>query len=449
MNKNIYFIGIGGIGMSALARYFAHKGYNIFGYDRTKTDLTEQLSSEGIKITYEDDINILPQELDLAIYTPAIHFEDSHILTELHRRNTPIYKRSQILGLISEDKKTLAVAGTHGKTTISGMIAHILFQSPISCTALLGGISKNYDTNLLFNHNEKSKYLVVEADEYDRSFLTLHPFNSVISAVDADHLDIYNTKENLLSAFQQFASQTNMKEGTLFVNEKIANLFEGNIETYSLNNIETDYYAWNIRVYKGNYYFDFHTPNKVYFDMCLSYPGLHNIENAIVAMGVCLKCGIDEESLRKGLQSFNGMKRRFDVRVKNNNTIYIDDYAHHPAEIETCIKSIRHLYPDKRITGIFQPHLYSRTRDLKDEFITSLELLDEIILLDIYPAREQPIEGITSHILFSNIKKMNKYYVTKDQLLELIPALKPQILLTIGAGDIDKLVKPIEDILQQ
>ncbi|MDR0789180.1 MAG: UDP-N-acetylmuramate--L-alanine ligase [Bacteroidales bacterium] len=447
-NKNIYFIGIGGIGMSALARYYMQLGYAIYGYDNAKTDLTKQLEAEGMSIIYEDNPANLPANIEIAVFTPAIP-KDNLILNAIRANNITLYKRSETLGQISKDYKTIAVAGTHGKTTISGMIAYLLHNSNVGCNALLGGISKNLDTNCIIDKTKKD-YLVTEADEYDRSFLQLNPYYSIITATDEDHLDIYGTRDNLIKAFKEFAAKTN-DEGCLFLKSGLESelmAINCNIETYSLNNIEANYYVWNIRVYNGSYYFDYHTPQKVYFDMCLSYPGLHNIENAVVAMAVALKCGVTEEELRKAMASFSGMKRRFDVRLKTEDTIYIDDYAHHPEEIRTTINSIRHLYPDKRLTGIFQPHLFSRTRDLQNEFVEALELLDEVILLDIYPAREEPIAGVTSGLLFHKINKMDKYYVSKQQLLELIPALQPQILLTLGAGDIDKLVKPIEDILK-
>ena len=445
-NKTTYFIGIGGIGMSAIARYYMQLGYTICGYDSTETDLTKQLIAEGISITYDDDPCNLPQNIEMAIYTPAIP-EGNSILCTVRNKNIPLYKRSQILGEISRKYRTIAVAGTHGKTTISGIITHLLHNSAVGCDALLGGMIKGIDTNCLIEQSN-NQYLVTEADEYGYSFLQLNPFYSVITAVDEDHLDIYGTRDNLIKAFEDFASKTH-NEGCLLIKSSLnIETATENTETYSLTDVGADYYAWNIRIYGGKYYFDFHTPQKVLFDICLSYPGLHNIENAIAAMAVALKCGVTEEELRVAIASFEGMKRRFDVRVNNENTIYIDDYAHHPEEIKTTINSIRHLYPDKRISGIFQPHLYSRTRDLKEQFVEALELLDDVILLDIYPAREKPIAGVDSGILFHQINKMNKYYVSKQQLLELIPALHPEILLTIGAGDIDKLVKPIEEILK-
>ncbi|MDR1848191.1 MAG: UDP-N-acetylmuramate--L-alanine ligase [Bacteroidales bacterium] len=446
--KAIYFVGIGGIGMSALARYFSFEGFKIYGYDRIQTELTKKLEQENMNIIYEDNLANLPQKMEFAVFTPAIS-KNNFILQEIIRKNIPLYKRSEILEKISQNYKTIAVAGTHGKTTISGMITHLLFNSSVGCNAFLGGISKNFETNFIINKDRKD-LLIVEADEYDRSFLKLNPYYSVITAIDADHLDIYGNHESLVNAFKEFATKTH-KGGCLFIKNsvKLEMLLDCEIKTYSLNNLESDYYAWNIRVYQGSYYFDYHTPDKIYFDICLSYPGLHNIENAIVAMAVALKCGITEEELRNAMASFCGMKRRFDLIIKTDNTIFIDDYAHHPQEITTTITSLRHFFPNKRITGIFQPHLYSRTRDFQKEFVKSLELLDEIILLDIYPAREEPIEGIDSKLLFSQIQKMDKYYVSKEQLLELIPALNPQILLTIGAGDIDQLVNPIKKIIKE
>jgi UDP-N-acetylmuramate--alanine ligase len=298
--------------------------------------------------------------------------------------------------------------------------------------------------------NTKSEYVVVEADEYDRSFLQLNPYISAITSISPDHLDIYQNKENLEQAFIQFANQTN-KKGQIFLKKEISVETDSEISanTYSLTNIEADYYAWNIRVSNGSYYFDYHTPEKVYYDMQMTYPGIHNIENAILALSISLQLGVNEYELRAGLKSFKGMKRRFDLKLKTQDTIYYDDYAHHPEEIEATITSLKHLYPNKRICGIFQPHLYSRTKDFADEFAKVLEELDDIILLPIYPAREEPIPGITSKTILHKINKMDKYHVTKEQLLPLLSALQPQLLVTLGAGDIDQLVEPIIQSLKE
>jgi UDP-N-acetylmuramate--alanine ligase len=444
-SKTYYFIGIGGIGMSAIARYLNNNGHKVYGYDRTQTQLSIQLEQEGMNISYEDDPTCLPSNIDLVIYTPAIP-KDNKILQEVINRGLRLEKRAIALSEIIKDKKVIAISGTHGKTTTSGLLAHLLHNSKIGCSAFLGGIANNYSTNMLCN--EKSEYVVVEADEYDRSFLQLRPYIAAITSISPDHLDIYQNRDNLEQAFTQFANQTN-KNGRIFLKKEVS--IETNTDittnTYSLTNIESDYYAWNLRVSNGSYYFDYHTPEKVYYDMQMTYPGIHNIENAILALSIALTLGVSEYELRSALKSFKGMKRRFDLKFKTAETIYYDDYAHHPEEIEATITSLRHLYPNKRICGIFQPHLYSRTKDFADEFAKALEELDDIILLPIYPAREEPIPGITSKTILHKINKMDKYHVTKEQLFPLLSALQPQLLVTLGAGDIDQLIEPIIELL--
>jgi UDP-N-acetylmuramate--alanine ligase len=444
-SKTYYFIGIGGIGMSAIARYLNNNGHKVYGYDRTQTQLSIQLEQEGMNISYEDDPTCLPSNIDLVIYTPAIP-KDNKILQEVINRGLKLEKRAIALSEIIKDKKVIAISGTHGKTTTSGLLAHLLHNSKIGCSAFLGGIANNYSTNMLCN--EKSEYVVVEADEYDRSFLQLRPYIAAITSISPDHLDIYQNRDNLEQAFTQFANQTN-KNGRIFLKKEVS--IETNTDittnTYSLTNIESDYYAWNLRVSNGSYYFDYHTPEKIYYDMQMTYPGIHNIENAILALSIALTLGVSEYELRSALKSFKGMKRRFDLKFKTAETIYYDDYAHHPEEIEATITSLRHLYPNKRICGIFQPHLYSRTKDFADEFAKALEELDDIILLPIYPAREEPIPGITSKTILHKINKMDKYHVTKEQLFPLLSALQPQLLVTLGAGDIDQLIEPIIELL--
>ncbi|MBQ2397830.1 MAG: UDP-N-acetylmuramate--L-alanine ligase [Bacteroidales bacterium] len=446
-SKTYYFVGIGGIGMSAIARYLKNNGHNIYGYDRTRTQLTAELEKEGMNITYEDDINHLPEVIDLAIYTPAIPAENK-ILKEIIKRGIQLNKRAFALAEIVKEKKVIAIAGTHGKTTTSGLLAHLLYNSKIGCSAFLGGIANNYSTNMLCD--TKSEYVVVEADEYDRSFLNLNPFVSAITSISPDHLDIYQNKENLEQAFAQFANQTD-KNGHVFLKKEVKVEIDEQIKTntYSLTDIESDYYAWNVRVSNGSYYFDYHTPGKVYYDMQMTYPGIHNIENAVLALSIALSLGVNEYELRAALKSFKGMKRRFDLKCKTDETIYYDDYAHHPEEIEATITSLKHLYPNKRICGIFQPHLYSRTKDLADQFAEALENLDDIILLPIYPAREEAIPGITSKTILHKINKMDKYHVTKEQLFSLLSALQPELLVTLGAGDIDQLVEPIIQLLKE
>ncbi|MCI7562973.1 MAG: UDP-N-acetylmuramate--L-alanine ligase [Bacteroidales bacterium] len=446
-SKTYYFVGIGGIGMSAIARYLKQTGNNILGYDRTPTALTEELVAEGMDIKYEDDpSHIANRHIDMVIYTPAIG-DDNRILQYARENALVVKKRSEVLGLITNQKKTIAVAGTHGKTTTSGMIAHILTKSNIGCSAFLGGISNNYHTNCLINPD--SDYVVVEADEYDRSFLQLSPYMSVITSVEADHLDIYGTLSEVEKAFACFADKTD-KSGKLFVKDTLCEriAFEHKSLSYSLLE-QTDYHVANIRVSKGKYYFDFYTPEKVYYDMQMTYPGRHNIENAVVALAVACSLGVGEYEMRAALSSFSGMKRRFDLRLKTDSTIYYDDYAHHPQEIGATISSLRELYPDKRLCGVFQPHLYSRTKDFADEFAKSLEQLDDVILLPIYPAREEPIAGVSSKMILHKINKMDKYCVDKSQLFPLLEALNPELLVTMGAGDIDKLVEPITDLLKE
>ena len=442
-----YFLGIGGIGMSALARYFKQTGNNISGYDRTPTPLTKQLEAEGIPVHYTADINLIPTNVDLVIYTPAIPSDNEEYVYILNN-NIPLKKRAQVLGEISANKKCIAVAGSHGKTSTSGMIAYILSKSSIGCSAILGGIAKNFDSNVIIN--PQSEYVVVEADEYDRSFHQLYPTYSVITATDPDHLDIYQTHENLLDAFKQYGNQT-QRGGKLFLKQNIELEIDENIATerYSIDDINSDYYAWNIRIYKGNYFFDLHTPNHVYYDIELIGAPLYNIENAVAACAVALSCGVTEYELRHALKTFTGIKRRFDYRIKTDDFVFIDDYAHHPQEISTVINSLKALYPNKRIVGIFQPHLYSRTRDFAQEFADSLLPLDEIILLDIYPARELPIPGISSKTILHKINKMSKYLCGKEELVDVLIALAPQVLITLGAGNIDALVPQIEEAFKE
>ena len=446
--RTYYLVGIGGIGMSAIARYLKEEGNNVFGYDRVCTALTKELEQEGVEIVYEDDSShIATLNVDEVIYTPAIP-SDSAILRYVKVMGIPLFKRSEALGRITRGKKTIAVASTHGKTTTAGLTAYILKNSRIGCSAFLGGISNNYSTNFLVNHN--SDYVVVEADEYDRSFLRLSPFFSLITSIAEDHLDIYGNLDNLEQAFIQFANLTD-KNGRLFLKNNLPVKIESEVPetTYSLTDVDADYYASNIRVSEGAYYFDFHTPDKVYHDMKMAYPGRHNIENAVASLSMALSLGVNECEFREGLATFKGMKRRFDLRIKTDKTIYYDDYAHHPQEIEATIKSLKELYPDKRICGVFQPHLYSRTRDFAGEFAQSLELLDDIILLPIYPAREEPIEGITSDTILGKIRKSSKYYVEKDRLLPLLKTLQPELLVTLGAGDIDRFVEPITEMIRE
>lgn len=456
-----YFLGIGGIGMSAIARFFKQSGHTVCGYDRTPTPLTKRLEEEGISIHYDDNPAMVPDDVDMVIYTPAVP-RDTKLFQYVVEKGYPMEKRSQMLGELTRGRKCIAVAGSHGKTTTTAMIAHMLHKSPLGCSAFLGGISKNFDSNLLVDNN--SEFVVVEADEYDRSFLQLHPYYSVITATDPDHLDIYGTHEKLIEAFQQYANQTS-PEGALFVKEGLVEdhhdhhhdeeehdsenhhlhiSTEIKCFSYSARSIEPDYYAINVRNYNGNIFFDLRTPEKVLFDLELCDSCLYNVENAVAASAVVLRCGLDEYQLRNGLKTFKGISRRFDVRVKTKDFVYIDDYAHHPKEISATIESVKYLYPGKRIVGIFQPHLYTRTRDLADEFAEALKPLDEIVLMPIYPAREKPIPGVSSGMILRKIESMNKYLSSADQIPDLAEALCPDVLLTMGAGDIDRLVPILE-----
>ncbi|MDR2907645.1 MAG: UDP-N-acetylmuramate--L-alanine ligase [Bacteroidales bacterium] len=441
--KHIYFLGIGGIGMSALARFFASKGIQISGYDRTRTPLCESLEREGMRIHYVEDINLLPKDIDLIVYTPAIP-KDNNEFVYLQNTNIPICKRSEVLGLITEKMLGVCVAGAHGKTTITTFIAHLLTQSQVKCNAFLGGISKNYNSNLILS--DTSNIAVIEADEFDRSFLKLHPKVAVISSVDADHLDIYGTKQALEQSFADFANLV-PQDGILFQKYGLPNLGRA-CKTYHLNNPQADYFTSNLHVENGAYHFDFNTPKGILNDCIMTYPGLHNVENAVVAIAIAQTLGVTKAEILHGLEAFQGVKRRFDIHFKTPCLVYIDDYAHHPQELKACIESVKNLYPNRKVTGIFQPHLYSRTRDFADEFVQSLSLLDTLILLDIYPAREKPIEGITSKMLLDKCTCPNKILTSKTDLIETLKTQSFDVLLTMGAGDIDQCVTPITNYLK-
>ena len=446
LNKihNIYFIGIGGIGMSALARYFKALGKTVAGYDRTATNLTNELITEGFNIHFVEDINLIPDDFlepdkhTLIVYTPAVP-QNHNELVYFRQNKFNIMKRAEVLGLISENKKAIAVAGTHGKTTITTMIAHILKQAENDCTAFLGGISKNYESNLLLSEN--SECVVVEADEFDRSFLFLSPTIAVITSMDADHLDIYGDQEELVKSFNQFAHK--IKTGGVLFYKKGLNLKLTDKEkfasfTYAIEK-DADYKAVNIRVVHNTHYFDIVTPQGIMENLTLGVPGKVNIENITAAVAVAYYLGITPPVIRGALASYSGVRRRFDYHINLPDLVYIDDYAHHPEELKATISSVKTLYKGRKITGIFQPHLYSRTRDFADEFAHSLELLDELFLLDIYPAREQPIEGVTSSLIFHKVQMKHKTLCSKDEVVNLIMDAKIDVLLTMGAGDIDTL----------
>jgi len=444
--KEVYFLGIGGIGMSALARFFKNRGCSIFGYDRTSTPLTLELEAEGMEIHYEEDVDLIPDGIDLVVYTPAVPKKHSEYQFFLEN-GYPILKRSQVLGMISSEYKTIGIAGTHGKTTISTLTAHLLQQTSNGVNAFMGGISKNYQSNLLLS--ARSEWVVVEADEFDRSFLHLFPQIAVITSVDADHLDIYKNILSLKESFTQFTCQIK-PGGYLIIKKGISlNVIQRpglKVYTYSIDQ-QADFCIQNLHISKGHYIFDLKLVESVIENVELGLPGLFNVENAIAASAAAWLAGATKEEIRKGLLCFSGVHRRFDMRINREDLIYIDDYAHHPEELKACINSVRHLYPDKKITGVFQPHLFSRTRDFADDFARSLELLDEVILLEIYPARELPIEGIDSQMLLNKINKTSKYVCKNDELIDLLKTLKPELLLTLGAGDIDQFVKPIEESL--
>ena len=450
----IYFVGIGGIGMSALALYFAKGGYTIAGYDRTESLLTHSLVENGCKVTYKDDSGALPDLFGnskyknkvLIVYTPAIPAEN-RILSFFRDNDYRIYKRSEILGEISLNTDTLAVAGTHGKTTVSSMIAHLLKQSAIDCSAFLGGISKNYNSNLILGN---SRYTVMEADEFDRSFHRLSPLIAVVTSLDADHLDIYGDRNSMVKAYNEFCDKIR-RGGTLIVNKRIQKeiIVPENVTcfTYGLD-AGSDFRSLGINHSKEYYRFNIKTPSTTIEDLHFGFPGIINIENLTAAIAVALICGVTEQEIRKAVILFQGVRRRFDIRINLPGLAFVDDYAHHPEEIKACIKSVKEFFKGRKITGIFQPHLFSRTRDHAEGFAAILDELDEVILLPIYPAREKPIEGVTSEIIFNKMKLDRKMLLKKEDIPGKLDINKLDVLLTIGAGDIDTLVIPIEEKLK-
>jgi UDP-N-acetylmuramate--alanine ligase len=459
--KHIYLIGIGGIGMSALARYFNAKGKNVCGYDKAQSTLCKQLENEGIKIHYNDEVENIPQIIRnatyneiLVIYTPAIAKQNAE-LNFFSDKGFKLHKRAEVLGMISKQSYTIAVAGTHGKTTTSAILAHILQNAGKQTTAFLGGISKNYNTNLLLA--EKGDILIVEADEYDRSFLQLQPDIVIITSVDVDHLDIYKNKEDLHVAFKQFVSQIKQK-GVLLAEESIAIDFAvpeaGAKLSYSAST-KADYYAENIKVKEGKMVFDMIaldvTPGmnseKKQEDLELILPGIHNVSNAVAAAAAACYLGLSFEDITQGLSTFKGIKRRFDVHINSKNLVYVDDYAHHPKEVSSTINATKQLFPDREITVIFQPHLFSRTKDFAQDFAESLSLANQLILLDIYPARELPIEEVNAKMLLDLCTNPKKETCSKEELLKVLEQEELDVLLTLGAGDIDTLVEPIKHLL--
>ena len=436
---SVYFIGIGGIGMSALARYFHANNKCVAGYDKTPTELTNSLLEHGIKVHFEDSVQhiderFLNSENTLVVYTPAV--PKNHSELEYFKANGfKVLKRSQVLGLITENTFCLAVAGTHGKTTTTSILAHLLFECNVSVTAFLGGISENYNSNLIISGTEVS---VVEADEFDRSFLTLSPDIACITSMDADHLDIYGDASELKKSFKDFSKRVKPK-GKLFVKNGLP--LQG--ITYGIED-NSNYSVQNIKIENGAYVFDVKTPKTVLKNLVFNLPGRHNLSNALIALAMAVEYGCPHQQLVKALALYKGVKRRFTYQIKTDDFIFIDDYAHHPEEINAVYQAVREMYPNKKVLAVFQPHLYSRTRDFADEFAASLSQFDELLLLDIYPARELPIEGITSEWLLSKIKSENKQLVSKAELVSKIHKSKAQILLTIGAGDIGEEVKHIK-----
>ncbi len=447
MNQ-VYFIGIGGIGMSAIARYYNFKGLKVSGYDKTPSELTRALESEGIEIHYEEDINFVPKDVEntLVVYTPAIP-KDMKELVYVLENGYRVIKRSRTLGEIAEGQRCLAVAGTHGKTTTSTLLAHIFTDSGEGCSAFLGGISKNYDTNLLMSRNET---IVAEADEFDRSFLQLFPEIAVITSMDADHLDIYSNISNMHEAFKAFASQVSGTVITKIGLDITEADTKAEILRYSYDNAEADFHASRISVDECGYFtFDLNWPQGVIEGCKVGIPGWINVENAIAASAIALTYGIAPEKVRHALGTFAGVKRRFDIHVNRPGCAYIDDYAHHPKEIAAAISSIRDIFPNRKLTAIFQPHLYTRTRDFAEEFAEALSNVDKLIMLDIYPAREEPIPGVTSEIIYDRVNAPEKVIMVKEDLMEYIDHEPIDVLITFGAGNIDRFIGPIKEKLCQ
>lgn len=451
--KSVYFVGAGGIGMSALVRYFLSKGKFVAGYDRTPSELTEKLIEEGASIHYEEDANLIPEpcknkENTLVVYTPAIPatHQEMHFFS---KNGFEIQKRAQVLGTITRSYKGLCVAGTHGKTTTSTMAAHLLHQSHVDCTAFLGGISKNYDSNLILS--DKSEFVVIEADEFDRSFHWLSPYMSVITATDPDHLDIYGSKDAYLESFRKYSSLIR-PDGCLIIHtdlEMKPNVQKG-VKIYTYSREKGDFHAENIRIGNGEIIFDFISPKGNIKDISLGVPVSINIDNGIAAMALAQLNGANENEIRTGMASFKGVDRRFDFKLKNDRVVFLSDYGHHPAEIRQSALSIKEIYKDKKITVLFQPHLFTRTRDFYKDFADSLSIFDEVILVDIYPAREAPIPGVTSKLIYDNLKPgVEKMMCHKEDILNVIENKKIEVLVSLGAGDIDNYVPQITEILKK
>ncbi len=446
--KNVYFIGIGGIGMSAIARYYNFKGLKVSGYDKTPSELTHALEAEGIEVHYEDNTDFIPKDVEetLVVYTPAIP-KDMGELVYVQEHGYRVIKRSRTLGEIADGQRCLAVAGTHGKTTTSTLLAHIFQDSEEGCSAFLGGISKNYDTNLLMSRNN---VIVAEADEFDRSFLQLFPEIAVITSMDADHLDIYSDVSNMHEAFKAFASQVS---GTVITKLGLPISQDDTRATvlrYSYNDPAADFYASDIVVDECGYFtFNLLWPGGVVEACRVGIPGWINVENAVAASAIALTYGLSPEKVRHALGTFAGVKRRFDIHMNRPGCAYIDDYAHHPKEIAAAISSIRNIFPGRKLTAVFQPHLYTRTRDFAGEFAEALSMVDKLIMLDIYPAREEPIPGVTSEIIFDDVTAPEKVIMVKEELMGYLENEPVDVLITFGAGNIDRYIKPITELLCQ
>lgn len=441
--RNIYFIGIGGIGMSAIARYYNAKGYKVSGYDKTPSPLTLALEHEGIEVHYEDNLAYVPQDIEgtLVVYTPAVP-KDMGELVHVQENGYRVIKRSKMLGEISRGQRCMAVAGTHGKTTTSTLVSHLFMASGEGCSAFLGGISKNYDSNLLISGND---VVVAEADEFDRSFLQLFPEIAVITSMDADHLDIYGDEAHIVEAFKAFASQVS---GTVIARHGLditSKDTAAKVMTYSFGDSEADFWAEPLE--RGH--FNLHWPGGVIEDCVVGIPGWVNVENATAASAIALTYGIEPAAVKDALASFAGVKRRFDMQVKTDGCVYIDDYAHHPREIAAALSSIRESYPDLKMTAVFQPHLYTRTRDFAPEFAQALSAADKLILLDIYPAREEPIPGVTSEIIFNDVTAPEKVLLKRAELMDYLKDEPVELLVTLGAGDIDRFVGQIGEMLKE
>ncbi|WP_268035193.1 UDP-N-acetylmuramate--L-alanine ligase [Algoriphagus sp. PAP.12] len=449
--NSVYFLGIGGIGMSALARWFHHEGFAVAGYDKTSSPLTDELINEGIQISFADDLETVPSQYKeeaskvLIVWTPAIP-KNSVLLNFFESNGFEMKKRSEVLGVLTSSHHSIAVAGTHGKTTTSSMVAHLFKSAGKPVTAFLGGITQNYQSNLILNAQKGEPVVVVEADEFDRSFLRLHPNEAIVTSADPDHLDIYGTEDSILDGFREFIALLD-KKGKLYIQNNAAY----RLGNKSLPLEKTRFYglrsdgikAENIQARPGSFQFDYVDGDKEIKGLELFIPGFHNVENALAAIAVCLDHQFTENEIREGVRSFKGVKRRFEIHVNEGNLVYIDDYAHHPEEIRACLSSVIAMFPGKKLTVVFQPHLYTRTRDFADGFSESLSLADEVILLDIYPARELPIEGVSSEMLLGEIQSGKKGVVSKENVMAYLEENQPEVLVTLGAGDIDRLVPGI------